>query len=251
MSHHRRFLWGWIVAAMMLVTQIGQAPAQIPDEFTNLKVLPKDIGKRKLVQTMRGFASALGKRCNYCHVGEDPNSLEGYDFSSDEKEKKRIARLMMQMTAEINNRFIPEVGHEFPIEVRCVTCHRGIDEPESMDRVMLDVIEDDGVTGASDKYRELRDEYYGKGSYNFSAGALNEVAETLGRRDKDLDGAIAMMKLNLEFHPEAAYSHLLLGQFYAARGDKDAAISSIEQAIELEPDNEWAKRLLERIRASD
>jgi hypothetical protein len=35
------------------------------------------------------------------------------------------------------------------------------------------------------------------------------------------------------------------------RGDKEAAITSIERALELEPDNQWAKRLLERVRASE
>ena len=34
-----------------------------PDSFTNLKVLPKTIGKQELVATMRGFALGLGVRC--------------------------------------------------------------------------------------------------------------------------------------------------------------------------------------------
>ena len=38
--------------------------AQVPDEFTNLKIFPKEIGKRELVSAMRQFAGALGVRCN-------------------------------------------------------------------------------------------------------------------------------------------------------------------------------------------
>jgi thioredoxin reductase len=45
-------------------------PGQIPDKFTNLKVLPKDISKQELQSTMRGFAFALGVRCEHCHVEE-------------------------------------------------------------------------------------------------------------------------------------------------------------------------------------
>ena len=34
------------------------ALAQVPDQYTNLKVLPKDIGKRELLGTMKSFARA-------------------------------------------------------------------------------------------------------------------------------------------------------------------------------------------------
>ncbi len=78
----------------------GVAVAQIPDVFTNLKVLPKDIGKRELINVMRGFAGAVGGRCNYCHVGENADTLEGFDWASDDVETKPVARAMMKMTSE-------------------------------------------------------------------------------------------------------------------------------------------------------
>ena len=53
----------------------GAVSAQIPDEFTNLKLLPKDISKRELIGIMREFASGLGKRCNYCHPGGNPTPI--------------------------------------------------------------------------------------------------------------------------------------------------------------------------------
>ncbi len=52
-------------------------------------------------------------------------------------------------------------------------------------------------------------------------------------------------------NPEAAYSHLLLGQFLAENGDKEAAIASMEKSLELEPDNAWAKKVLEQTRAAE
>jgi len=36
------------------------ASAQIPKEFTNLEVIPKDVESRQLVGIMRNFAGALG-----------------------------------------------------------------------------------------------------------------------------------------------------------------------------------------------
>jgi len=60
----------------------------VPDEFTNLQIFPKDVGKRELISTMRRFADALGVRCNYCHAG--PDNLEGTDFAADKLETKRV-----------------------------------------------------------------------------------------------------------------------------------------------------------------
>ena len=65
------------VSVLILVAVGGPAAAQIPDEFTNLKVLPGDIGKRELVNTMRGFAGALGVRWTQCHPGPAPGPWRG------------------------------------------------------------------------------------------------------------------------------------------------------------------------------
>ena len=58
------------------------AREQFPDQFTNLKVLPKDTSKEDLQATMRGFAFALGVRCEYCHV-EKKAPEKGFDFPAD------------------------------------------------------------------------------------------------------------------------------------------------------------------------
>jgi hypothetical protein len=227
----------------------GAAPAamaQIPDEFTNLKVLPKDISKRELVGAMRGFASGLGVRCNHCHPG--PENLQGMDFATDELETKRIARTMMLMTREINQTHLPATKREAPTKVECSTCHRGLTDPRSLKAVLADTLEETGSAGAVKQYRELRDEHYGGGSYDFGAGTLNSLAESLARGQKDVDGAVELMRLNVEFNPDAAFSHLLLGQIYAAKGDTPAAIASIERCLELEPDNRWAKQSLDALK---
>ncbi len=230
----------------------GSSPglAQIPDSFTNLKVLPKDTPKRELVARMRGFAGALGVRCNYCHVGEDPNSLQGYDFASDEKETKRVARVMLQMVSEINGRLLPATGREHLIEVGCVTCHHGVQEPQTLDKILLEEAEKGGATAAAARYRELREKYYGTAAYDFSVRTLGTVAETMSQEQQNVDGGIEMMKLAVEFEPKSAMGHVQLGRLYMAKRDKAAAIASIEQALALEPDNEFAKQMLERAKAA-
>ncbi len=50
------------VACLLIIGGADTAAAQIPDKFTNLKVLPKDISKGELVGIMRAFSGALGVR---------------------------------------------------------------------------------------------------------------------------------------------------------------------------------------------
>lgn len=241
-----------VAAALLTAAFLSAAPpakAQIPDEFKDLQVLPADISKRELVGIMRGFASALGVRCAHCHVG--PDNLQGMDFATNEKEPKRVARAMLRMTREINEKLLPASGREELTPVECKTCHRGLTDPRSLADMLRDEVAESGVDAAIARYRELRDEYYGSGSYDFSPRTLNGVAEDLGRQEGQLDAAIRLMQLNVELHPEAAYSHILLGQLFAAQGDREAAAKSIQLAIELEPDNQFAKRMLERVQKTD
>lgn len=242
-SHGKQRLISCVVLCVALSFGGSVALAQIPDEFTNLQVLPKDMGKRDLVSIMRNFAGALGVRCGHCHVGEG-DSLDSYDFASDDIKAKDIARGMMKMTSEINDRLLPGAGIKSH-GVRCVTCHGGVTHPEGLDEILLEVIEEDGVEAAQKRYRQLREEYYGSGAYDFSAPTLNAVAETLAEK-QDLQGAIAMLELNVEMG-DTAHSRMMLGQLHAMSGDTEKARASVERALELEPDNPRAKQMLERL----
>jgi tetratricopeptide (TPR) repeat protein len=241
-----------VLAILSLIVAAAPAAAQIPDEFTNLKVLPEDIGKRELVDIMKAFSGALGVRCSFCHVGESTTSLEGFDFASDEKEAKEVARAMMKMVGDINDNHLAQLGHDGDVpRVRCVTCHHGVQEPQTIDNVVLAVAGKDGLDAAMTRYRELRGEYYGTAAYDFTAGPLNTVAETLARQHNDVAGAIKVMKMNLEFNPDSAMSHLLLAQLYQASGDKAAALASAQKSLELDPQNKWAQKMLEQLKAAE
>lgn len=105
-------------------------PAQIPDTYTNLKVLPKDIKKAQLMQHMKTFSQSLGVRCHFCHKGEENKPLSTYDFASDENDHKDIARLMIGMTQKINGEILKDLKDGKFAQVACQTCHRGKKEPE-------------------------------------------------------------------------------------------------------------------------
>ncbi|HTW49918.1 MAG TPA: c-type cytochrome [Acidobacteriaceae bacterium] len=99
---------------------------------TNLKVLPKDISPEELVKIMRGYAGALGVECSFCHVAVP--GQRRLDFASDAKEDKGIARIMIQMTRDINTQYMVQVHDPDAMpedkHVTCGTCHRGHSMPE-------------------------------------------------------------------------------------------------------------------------
>ena len=167
---------GVVAGLILTLTCLGAsgAAAQIPDEFKNLQVLPKDIAQRDLINQMRGFATGLGVRCHHCHVGEPGPSLEGYDFASDEKPAKKTARVMLQMVAEINGKLLPQIGKEKAelLQVSCATCHHGQARPQTLEAVLTETFEKDGLEAATAKYRELREKHYGSYTFDFSEWRL-------------------------------------------------------------------------------
>ncbi|HEX6202725.1 MAG TPA: c-type cytochrome [Thermoanaerobaculia bacterium] len=103
----------FLLPAFAVAPQAAQAPQAEPEPppFQNLQVLPEDIPRQELIDTMKGFTRALGVRCNHCHVGEG-DDLSLYDFPSDAKHEKRSARVMIEMVQAINRDFLPRVEHE-------------------------------------------------------------------------------------------------------------------------------------------
>jgi hypothetical protein len=72
----------------------------IPDKYTNLQILPKDITKPQLVNVMKQFSITFGVRCSYCHTVSD--DLTTGSFDSDDKETKRKARDLMKAIVDMN-----------------------------------------------------------------------------------------------------------------------------------------------------
>jgi photosynthetic reaction center cytochrome c subunit len=115
---------GWIAAVAALTLTVGlgaqsqQAPAQektAAQVYKNIQVL-KDIPASQLLPGMRYITTALGVRCDYCHVRDN--------FPSDDKQSKQTARKMMQMLFAIN-----KDNFDGRTEVSCYTCHQGNHEP--------------------------------------------------------------------------------------------------------------------------
>jgi tetratricopeptide (TPR) repeat protein len=213
------------------------ARAQVPDKFTNLQVLPKDISSKDLMWTMRGFCFSLGVRCEYCHAGKN--------FNSDDLKTKITARNMLRMVAAINRDYIPKENN---IKVDCVTCHHGLSRPRSIQDVVLEEMDKSDVSSAIALYRKLRKETYGSARYDFSETSLNLLSETLVHGGKPKEAA-AFMELNLELNSQLsnwAYSDLAMA--HIANHEPQKAEADFSKILEGDPENSWAKEELEKLR---
>src|SRR6188768_3464076 len=136
----KRLLCGVATGLLVTATLSAQAPApgqgraggapQAPP--ANLQVLPKDIPRPQLLQTMQAFNQALGVQCSHCHQFIGPGDPMN-DMASDVKPQKNAARAMMRMAAAINPQVQQAVTKtaETATRVGCWTCHRGQAIPET------------------------------------------------------------------------------------------------------------------------
>ncbi len=119
-------LLGCLIASTALAQNAPPAgggqgrPAPAPP--SNLKVLPKDISRQDLNMTMRGFTQALGVECEFCHEA-NPAPKAG-----DGNPKKNVARVMIQMTNDINSKYLSQISADHK-QITCGNCHQGHEEP--------------------------------------------------------------------------------------------------------------------------
>ena len=236
----------WLALAVLALLAIAlwtaPAAAQFPEKFTNLQVLPKDISREQLQSTMRGFAFGLGVRCDHCHVEKSDDAKQsGLNYAADDKQTKKTARVMLQMVAAINRDYISKVS-DMPAEpVKCVTCHRGLAQPRTLNSVLTDTIEEKGVDSALAQYQHLRQKYYGTGEYDFGETPLNQLTESLLAQKKTKE-AVAVMEMNFASnHPDSLYAYHMLAQAHQANGQIEKALADYRKVLELHPDDDWAK----------
>jgi Photosynthetic reaction centre cytochrome C subunit len=111
-----------------LAAQPAQPPFALPP-YKNLKVFPKDVSRADLRSNMKFFAQSLGVRCTYCHVGEEGKPLSTFDFASDAKDHKNIARDMIRLADRLNSKDLPDATGLPDAKVTCFPCHRGSTKP--------------------------------------------------------------------------------------------------------------------------
>jgi hypothetical protein len=226
----------------------AQTPRKFPpDSLVNVRVLPGETPVTQLIGTMRNFTSYLGVRCQYCHVGEEGQPLEEFDFASDEKRTKLVARQMIQMVEEINRRLDTIPGRITPgLQVTCGTCHHGLSRPLPLSALIETLAASAGADSAIRAYKALRTRYYGSDAYNFGEGSLNIAAFRLGRASR-FPEAFALLGLNEELFPGSSGMYVFRGNISLMQGDTTSAGAAYREAIRRDPQNEEAKGRLKSI----
>ncbi|MGE3579521.1 MAG: c-type cytochrome [Vicinamibacterales bacterium] len=201
---------------------------------------------------MQAMNEALGVTCAYCHAplasrpgGTRPDDL---DYRSEANPRKRVARMMVAMTADINASIPAAVlkSTEDATVVTCATCHRGVPDPRPLAEILTRTVEQEGIDATVHRYRELRTRYFGRDAYDFSERTLLMVAQKLVEREPE--AALALMQMNLEFHPASADSYVMMAQAETRRFDDRAAIVHLEKALAIKPDHGLAQGYLVQLR---
>lgn len=203
-------LFSFVFAAAL---PLRAAAAQIPSKFTNLQVLPAEIGRDSLVQIMRGISLSLNVRCQHCHVGGDGVSFAGVEFARDDDPDKLKARFMLRMVDSLNRFVLPRLPGRGanPVRVECKTCHRGAAQPLLLTQLLERVRADSGIAVAVARYRQLRQDAGMAGQFDFGEWEMNLWAERLARGGNPKD-AMAVYELNLEFFPGSQAITAALGR---------------------------------------
>ena len=193
-----------------------------------------------IMPLMQEIVQALGVQCEYCH-----SAPRG---SGQPEPKKDIARQMIAMTRELNTRVQTATGKPAAesVQVKCVTCHRGVPIPRQLSEIVTQTLREKGVAAAVEQYRDLHQHFYGRAAYDFGEDTLVGVAQPLasGRADD----AIALLKLNLEFYPQSAKTYAAIGYAYTRKYDDATAITYFEKAVELDPANGVNRGQLEQLK---
>lgn len=100
-----------------------KADAQITSrqKYKNIKVL-KDLPADQLIPYMHAYNTALGVKCDFCHVINPDHS----GFEKDDKPMKRKAREMILLTKDLNGKY-----KTIDKKATCAMCHHGHAEPET------------------------------------------------------------------------------------------------------------------------
>jgi len=218
--------------AVCVLACLALAPPALAQQATPKPPLPD----------MATVAAALGVTCDYCHAGRGTEPK----VTANGKPRLEVGREMIAMTASLNATVQAATGKTAreAATVTCATCHRGVAIPRPLADILILTGVREGADAAVKQYRDLRSQYFGRGSYDFGEDTLLNVARRLANARPEV--AIPLAELNLEFFPKSVNS--LVTKAIAQSGHDDAdAVATLKRALELDPDNGEIKGRLYQI----
>jgi tetratricopeptide (TPR) repeat protein len=270
-----------LFATAAFAQDAGREGAPAPPAPRNLQVLPKGSSQQDVLALMQQFTRALGVPCTYCHIEqtaplltvEEQQAAQAaaaanpqqagrgrgrgrgrggpqMDFASDDRRQKQIARAMLAMTNDLNAKIDAAVHAKAAagqprevVHVQCMTCHRGVTNPEQLSNLLRHTMLGKGEGAAVAQYRELRQRYLDTGAYDFREPVLLDLGrESLATHKPD--DALAWLQLNVEFFPQSAASYVELAKAHIVKRDRDSAVADLTRALAIDPANADVKRQL-------
>jgi tetratricopeptide (TPR) repeat protein len=256
-SRHARFALRFALPLAFLLPPLAAPPLRAqqpafewPSKLKNAKVLPKVIQPEQLQATMIGFTRALGVRCPYCHVGEEGKPLTTFDFASDAKPEKAIARDMVRMLGDVKKDLARmKLKGTTRVNVECRTCHHGHPRPTTLSEELMAAYQPAGIDSALAAYAALRARYYGKDAFDFGDGGLVEFADALARQGRK-DDALRVLEKNVEHDPQSLRALDAVARAYEEAGMTDRAIAAYRKMLEIDPQNRGARRRLDALQGA-
>ena len=110
------------------------------------------------------------------------------------------------------------------------------------------VILESGAEAGLKIYSKIRED--DSGQYFFTEGLMNALGYRLLLKDKTAD-AIEVFKYNAKEYPDSFNVYDSLGEAYYKNGETDLAVENYKRSVEMNPDNENGKAMLEKIKAEN
>ena len=206
------------------------------------RVLAQEAPARPPLPDMQAVAAALGVTCEYCHAPR----AEAPKLTANGKPRLEVGREMIAMTASLNASVQAATGKTVreAAAVTCATCHRGVAIPRPLAEILLVTSVREGADAAVKQYRDLRSQYYTRGTYDFGEETLLAVARRLANARPEV--AIPLTELNMEFFPKSVNTLVVKAIAQGGRDD-EGAVATLKKALEIEPDNGEIKGRLYQI----
>ena len=114
----------------------------------------------------------------------------------------------------------------------------------SAENIVGKIAREQGVEAAIARYRELKKKYPAEYLPEQLLNRLGYVRLAA----KDVEGALALFKLNVEMFPRGWNTYDSLAEAYMNHGDRELAIKHYKKSLQLNPDNVNATKMLEKLK---
>lgn len=121
----------------------------------------------------------------------------------------------------------------------------GFDTRKSIAKTISATIATAGIDQATQQYNELKAEQ--PNDYNFDEDQLNSLGYQLINAKRFSD-AVRVLQLNADAYPKSSNAYDSLGEAYKDYGIKPLAIANYERAVQLDPKNLNAVRMLQKLK---